>query len=175
MSQPVTAKHSIRRYARAELHPNGEPVCLSSAVLALEMERDALQARSLVYLACPYTHESRVVRASRFDMANHAAGWLMRQGLNVFSPISHTHPIAEACGLPLSFEHWQRYDRAFIECSSEMYVLAIYGWRESVGVTAEIAMAREGGIPVRMLTNAHDGVWPPSGFVVADMEVEVAS
>ena len=69
----------------------------------------------MIYLACPYSHPDRTVRLARFDAANRAAGALMREGYHVFSPISHTHPIAEACELPLDFSFWEQYDRELAE------------------------------------------------------------
>jgi hypothetical protein len=104
--------------------------------------------KALTYLAAPYSHPDRKVRLARFNAVNVAAGQLMRQGHLVFSPISHTHPIAEAGGLPLGWEFWAAFDRAYLEASRELIVLRLDGWRESVGVTAELAIAAELGIPV---------------------------
>jgi hypothetical protein len=108
-------------------------------------------SKMLTYLACPYSSDDPDVRRERFEAVNVAAGHLMQSGKLVFSPISHTHPIAEACGLPLGWDFWQAYDRAFIEASQDLVVLLISGWRESKGVSGEIAIARELGIPVMYL------------------------
>ncbi len=105
----------------------------------------------LAYLACPYSHELRSVRCERFEKANRAAAKLMESGVVLFSPISHTHPIADANGLPLNWEYWERYDRAFLSVTSKMYVLMIDGWRESKGVQAEIRIAEELGIAIEYL------------------------
>lgn len=114
-----------------------------------EMGRDLWAIdHPLVYLACPYSHPDRDVRLARFEAANKAASVLMRQGMKVFSPISHTHSIAEAGELPLGWEFWNDYDRAFIERSCKVIVLRIDGWQQSAGVTAEIAIAEELSIPV---------------------------
>lgn len=107
--------------------------------------------RPLVYLACPYSHPERAVRVARFEAANRAAGVLMRGGLLVFSPISHTHPIAEAGGLPLGWEFWEAFDRAYLGISHSVYVLRVDGWRESKGVTAELRIAAEMGLPVSFI------------------------
>lgn len=104
--------------------------------------------KPLTYLACPYSHDKRSVRVKRFEAVNRVAGRLMREGKQVFSPISHTHPIAEATELPLGWDFWQEYDRAFIEHSKEVIVLMLPGWKESTGVTAEIEIAKELGISV---------------------------
>lgn len=110
-----------------------------------------MSERLLTYLACPYSHPDASVRGDRFKEANRAAGLLMKRGDLVFSPISHTHPIAEECDLPKGWDFWQAFDRAYLSASRLLVVLCIAGWRESVGVQAEIAIARELGVPVEYM------------------------
>lgn len=107
--------------------------------------------KPLTYLACPYSHDNRLVRVKRFEAVNEFAGRLMKEGKQVFSPISHTHPIAEVSELPLGWDFWQEYDRAFLEHAKEVIVLMLPGWQDSTGVTAEIKIAKELGIPVRYI------------------------
>ncbi|HUV65665.1 MAG TPA: DUF1937 family protein [Sedimentisphaerales bacterium] len=105
----------------------------------------------ITYLACPYSHTSATRRATRFAAANRAAGYLMRRGEFVFSPISHTHPIALACDLPLGFDYWEAFDRAILAHCSRIVVLAIPGWTSSTGVKAEIEIAKEMSLPIEYL------------------------
>lgn len=107
--------------------------------------------RRLTYLACPYSHPERSVRVERFEAANNAAGLLMARGYLVFSPLSHTHPIAEHHDLPKGWDYWEQFDRAYLAASRLVVVLCIDGWRESKGVTAEITIAEEMGIPVHYM------------------------
>lgn len=109
-------------------------------------------SKSIVYLACPYSDNDPKIRAARFEAVNKVAALLMSKGEHVFSPISHCHPIALQCTLPLSWEQWKAFDRAFIEVSRKVYVLTLPGWKESIGVTAEIAIAKELEIPIEYLT-----------------------
>lgn len=108
--------------------------------------------RPLVYLACPYSHPDRDVRLARFEAVNKVAADLMRQGLKIFSPISHTHPIAEAGELPLGWDYWHEYDHAFLSASNRLIVLMLDGWRESTGVNGEIEIANTLGIGVEYIT-----------------------
>ena len=80
---------------------------------------------------------------------------LMLDGLHIFSPISHTHPIAEAGGLPLGWDFWESYDRAILNACCEVRVLCQDGWEESVGVQAEIKLAEQMGIPVTYIVPAN--------------------
>lgn len=102
----------------------------------------------LVYLAAPYSHPDPAVREARFQEINRVAGSLMAAGIFVFSPISHTHPIAEAHALPGSWEFWEAYDRAMLSRCSRVIVLQLEGWEASVGVAAELALAAEFALPV---------------------------
>jgi hypothetical protein len=110
------------------------------------------KSKPLIYLAVPYSHKDPKVKEQRFQMANRASAILMGRGDYVFSPISHTHPIALAGNLPGGFEFWEGYDRTMLKCCDVLYVLKIDGWETSVGVTAERRIARELGIPAIHVT-----------------------
>lgn len=105
----------------------------------------------LVYLAVPYSHPDPAVRKQRFEAANRAAGKLMKEGHHVFSPISHTHPIAEACDLPLGWDYWQAFDRAYLTHCHKIVVLKIPGWQESKRVAGELAIAKELGLIIEYM------------------------
>jgi nucleoside 2-deoxyribosyltransferase len=104
----------------------------------------------MIYLASPYTHVDPAIRQQRFEAACRAAAALICRGQTVFSPIAHSHAIC-AFGVPLDWRFWERLDRRYLEACDEMVVLMLDGWRESVGVKAEIAIARELGKPVTYL------------------------
>lgn len=106
---------------------------------------------TLVYLAVPYSHPDAEVRERRFAAANKTAATLMRKGEHIISPISHTHPIALAGGLPLGWDYWESYDRAILEACRKIVVLMLDGWRESKGITGEIAIAKELGLEIEYL------------------------
>jgi len=95
-----------------------------------------------IYLATPYSHPDPAVRELRFQQVNKVAAILMSNGYLVFSPISHTHPIAIAGDLPKGWEFWKEYDKSFIEWADEIYVLMLDGWQESTGVRAEIDLTK---------------------------------
>lgn len=105
-------------------------------------------ANTLIYLATPYSHPDPAIMHERFETVNRVAARLMRAGLHIFSPISHTHPIAVAGDLPRGFDFWEQYDRAILSACCRVMVLRLAGWQESKGVAAEIVIAGELGIPV---------------------------
>ena len=104
-----------------------------------------------IYLACPYSHPDKEVREQRFRAANRAAGNLMQEGLHVYSPISHTHPIAVECELPKGWDYWEAFDRIYISFCYKIVVLKIEGWEQSKGVRAEMAIAKEMNIPIEFM------------------------
>lgn len=106
----------------------------------------------LIYLACPYSDPDPAVRAQRFEAVNRAAAALMADGRYVYSPISHTHPIAVAGDLPTGFDYWEGYDRVMLGACTEVVVLALDGWQESRGVQAEMQIAAEMGLPITIRT-----------------------
>ena len=104
----------------------------------------------MIYLASPYSHPDPCVREARFHATCQAAARLIRAGCFVFSPIAHSHALVEH-GLPHDWQFWRRYDVAHLERCDELLVLALDGWRESVGVQTEMAIARELDKPIRYL------------------------
>ena len=104
-----------------------------------------------IYLATPYSHPEKPTMLARFHAVNKVAAALMNRGFHVFSPISHSHPIAEAGDLPLSWDYWEKYDRIILGMCSSVLVLKIDGWDRSKGVLAEIEIARELGLLVNFV------------------------
>jgi hypothetical protein len=98
----------------------------------------------MTYLASPYSHPDAAVREARFQAVCEAAARLMQDGRHVLSPIAHSHPIA-AYGLPTDWSYWEASARRHIEQCDELLVLMLDGWDHSVGVRAEIEIAREMG------------------------------
>jgi nucleoside 2-deoxyribosyltransferase len=104
----------------------------------------------MIYLASPYSHPDPAVREERYRAACQAAAALLLAGQPVCSPIVHSHPLV-AYGVPTGWVFWSRFDRALLARCDEVLVLMLDGWQESVGVQAEIRIARALGKPVRYL------------------------
>lgn len=102
----------------------------------------------LIYLGCPYSHPDRAVRVERFEKVTKVAAKLIEVGYHVYSPITHSHPMAEVGKLPGDWDFWEKQDRLFLSISKAMFVLHLPGWSESKGLQAEIKIADEMGIPI---------------------------
>lgn len=105
----------------------------------------------LIYLACPYMHKDDQVIEDRVDAATKTAGLLIAEGYYIYSPITHSHPISKKVSLPGDWAFWEGYDRVFLKACKGLYVLKVDGWEQSIGVQAEIKIAKELGIPVEYL------------------------
>jgi hypothetical protein len=108
--------------------------------------------RCFIYLASPYTHPDPLVMKSRFETVAIVTARLLAEGEVVFSPICHCHPIKDLASLPHTWDFWEPYDRAFLSVAKALYVLKLPGWKESVGVQAEIRIAKEMGIPIKYIS-----------------------
>ncbi len=104
-----------------------------------------------IYLATPYTHKDYQTMVARFQMVNKVAAKLMAEGKYIFSPISHTHPIADAGELPRGWEYWEGYDRRILQTCTKIIVLRLPGWDVSKGVQSEIKIGQEMGIPIEYI------------------------
>lgn len=107
-----------------------------------------------IYLAIPYSFNP----AFAFKIANKVAAKLMSEGHTVFSPISHSHNIADYLPdrLRTDSKWWMKQDLPMIDWCDELHVVCIgeYGAEliaESKGVTEEIEYARELKKPIKVI------------------------
>lgn len=109
--------------------------------------------RKLIYLASPYTHPDQDVRQQRYDqVCQAAANYILSSDVFVYSPIAHTAAIERKMdGDFVEFSYWQEFDYRMIRHCDEFWVLRLDGWKESVGVTAEIKYAKSIGKRVMMV------------------------
>jgi hypothetical protein len=102
----------------------------------------------VIYLASPYSDPEATVREVRYCAACEKAAAMLRDGLRVYSPIVHSHPLA-LLGLPGDWEFWAEHNATMLERSSALCVLTLPGWQESRGVAAEVRIAQALHLPVR--------------------------
>lgn len=96
--------------------------------------------RGFWYMATPYSNYQHG-RTQAAALAILETGRLHQGGLLVYSPIAHSHAIAEGCQIVGEFQQWQAFDHALIWPAIGVLVLRMDGWRESTGVQAEIKYA----------------------------------
>ena len=92
-----------------------------------------------LYISLPY---SKIDKELSFRVANAITAHYIKQGFNIFSPISHSHIIAKTCGLPDDAEFWEQSNHEFIDWCDQLCVVKLQGWEESTGVMDEIQYAQ---------------------------------
>ena len=114
-----------------------------------------MKSDKLIYFASPYSSKNPASDVKlfeenyRYERVMSIAAYHMRLGVHVFSPIVHCHPMACKFGLPKDWEYWQTYLKLMLARCDELWVVMLDGWKESVGVQAEIDLAVELGIGIK--------------------------
>jgi len=96
-----------------------------------------------IYLACPYSHPDPEIRESRVHYVSKVAAQLMQENNVVFSPLSHSYPIADHIGNHLEHDFWLKQCLSFIPWCDELRVLQLDGWDKSHGIKMEVDAAKK--------------------------------
>lgn len=119
--------------------------------------------RKLIYLASPHKHFDESVMEARYIGVVEAQAKLEQQGHMIFCPIAHSHPAWKMAqshgGHSPSWDYYEEFDTKLLSVCSELWVLKLEGWSESIGVKAEIKIAKGLGMPVRYI-DSEDLEWP---------------
>jgi hypothetical protein len=97
------------------------------------------------FLASPYTHEHRIIRVHRYEIAKTAAAWCFQNGVLAYSPIVYTHLISVEFDLPIPYQFWREHNHAMITGSCGLLILKIDGYDRSKGITDEVDFAKRIG------------------------------
>lgn len=107
---------------------------------------------SYYYLGSPYSKYPHG-RAMAYVEACKAAALLIRSGIPVFSPIAHSHGIAEIGDIdPYDHGIWLPVDKPMMDAAGGIIVLQLDGWYNSYGLQAEVFEFRQTGKPVVYMT-----------------------
>jgi hypothetical protein len=102
------------------------------------------------YLATPYTKYPAGMREAYTAAVRIAASFSV-MNLNVFSPIVHFHPQSVVARLPGDVSYWWNRNLPYMKSCCGMVVMEMDGWKESAGITAEIAWFEQQQKPVLYL------------------------
>jgi len=104
----------------------------------------------MIYVASPYSSPDLSLMELRYEAARAYTFLHIATGLAIYSPITMCHHMTgmkeEATA---DFNFWMTHDLNMVSWCTEVHVLKLAGWEESVGVKAEIVHAETLGIPVR--------------------------
>ena len=108
-----------------------------------------LFSQGVWYFAHPYTARDKdgnlvpAAEEANFHLSNMRAAELLKRGFNVYSPISHTHPIHRACPDFLkNHEHemWYHLDNQIIARVRWDGIILAPGWDKSSGCKGELEL-----------------------------------
>ena len=103
---------------------------------------------TLAFLASPYTHYPDGIGQAFIDAAKLAAR-LIESGVNAYSPIVHSHPIAYWGNLDAKNQQlWRDVDAAMVDKCDVLIVAHLDGWEQSSGVAHEIECFRASNKPI---------------------------
>lgn len=106
--------------------------------------KDSVQSATgnYFYLGQPYSSPDPEVQHERARYAMKAVAKLLNSGVHVFSPILHCHELAHAHDLPKDYSFWKDYALAMLTGSRGIIVLQLPGWKDSVGLSDELAYSQ---------------------------------
>jgi len=105
-----------------------------------------MKSKGFFYFAHPYTCRDKdgkfvpECEHTNFQICNQRAARLFEAGYNIYSPISHTHPIHRASPLFLArheHEAWYNLDLEFIAKTKFDGIILAPGWHRSKGCRLE--------------------------------------
>ena len=103
------------------------------------------------YLATPYRTYPGGLGAAH-DLAIAAAAELIERGLEVYSPVAHSHDIARhVCSADPKNDFWLERQKPFLTTSRGVLVLTAPSWDRSNGIRFEIDFAERAGKAVHLL------------------------
>jgi hypothetical protein len=104
------------------------------------------------YLASPYSKYAEGIEAAWQHVCEDAA-LLIRNGVPVYSPIAHTHPIAVHGNIdPYAHDIWLPADEPLMQAAKGLIVDRMQGWEDSYGISVEIAAFTKAGKPIIYMT-----------------------
>jgi len=121
-----------------------------------------MKSKGFFYFAHPYTCKDLTVpegvikyvsegEQANFELCNQRAARLIELGYNIYSPISHTHPIHRASSVFLArHEHevWYALDNEFIARTQFDGIILAPMWEKSSGCRDERRQFEERGLKV---------------------------
>lgn len=98
-------------------------------------------------MATAYTHAKKSVMRHNFKRVTDIAAAVLRKGeVYVYSPITHGHPINHS---EPNWSYWKDLDEYLLSMCDELWIAEESDWKNSVGVLAEIAWAKNNDMPIK--------------------------
>lgn len=103
----------------------------------------------MIYIAAPFTSPDEFVMDRRYHQTQRYCVEMFHDGYVVFSPVVHWYYPAKWAGMRGNFAPFKNYCLSMLAKADEMLILMLPGWKDSIGVRAEIDFATEREIVTR--------------------------
>lgn len=108
-----------------------------------------LDKKILWFVSSPYTRSPRGHTGAYLDVCRLAARLHREHGLNVFSPIAHSHGMAMYGKLPVvDHDFWMSFNAPFLRICEGMLFCKMDGWDESFGMAVEHNIFKNDSKPI---------------------------
>ena len=97
--------------------------------------------KPLIYLASPYSHKHKHVRAYREDYVCAMAAYLILKGHHIYCPIAETVSVEKHGKFTSAWAFWRDIDLHKLEKCDELWIAGVDGWEKSSGVQGELKFA----------------------------------
>ena len=94
-----------------------------------------------IFVISPYTDDDPAIIAQRVRAAEKYIANLTQQGIVAYSTIAAMDHIVHEYELRSDYAFWRKHCETMMECSKEVHVLQLDGWKESEGVQQEMLWA----------------------------------
>lgn len=108
--------------------------------------------KPLIYLGSPYTHADNKIRKKRAEIVSKAAMYFIENGVMVYCPIAESIELAKHSTFTnTTWEFWREKDLTILNLCKELYICSIDGWKDSIGLRAEIKYAIKNDIKISLV------------------------
>lgn len=105
----------------------------------------------IIYLATPYSSTDKKVIEERYLKIANKVAELVSEGMVVFSPIFYGHNLLNYREMPGDWAFWKNFCESFVYKCDEIWVYKIEGWDKSIGLNAEVELAKSLNIPIKYI------------------------
>jgi hypothetical protein len=106
-------------------------------------------SKKKIYVASPYTHDDTGIRRLRAELVTYIGVQIIKEGHMIWGPITESDRYATHGLEDTDWEFWKEHDLSMLDTCEELWVICLGGWKESVGVRAEIQHAADTGKVIR--------------------------
>jgi len=115
----------------------------------------------LIYVGQPYSHPDPLVVSRRVNIvANYMSDKVgCKNGFVYYSPICHGQTIHLHAEVAANYEFWKAHSLGMLALASELHVLCLDGWLDSVGLMDEVSFAALNHIPIKYFNQDPDNAY----------------